>query len=302
MDAHGAADASIDEVAIGEADVRLVRGQAGAVQPLTQRRSLLGVSQLHAADAGAMQRPEPGRHEPGACGVRAQPVGVLDVEVRDCAAVAHEERATVLEPAVQMDDCAPVGAGGDVGGVEEVADEPAHRVPARSCVVIATAARFHRLRGSRESDDQPWWTDCRMDPRIPGVAATERQPAARHAAHGRPDRRNQESSHRPCRTPGAVSQESLASRRDAQIGRGPVRAGSAKARSMDWNDQREHRDGRRALSLHQIGDARRGRTPPTLDRFLRTSLCFDGLLERVPRPGLAGRLVRRWYRALPRQG
>ena len=107
------------------------------MQPLTQRWGLPGVSQLHAADAGALQCPELGRHEPGACGVRAQPVRVLDIEVGDRAAVAHEERAAVPEPAVQMDDCAPVGAGRDVGGVEEVADEPAHRVPVRSCVFIA---------------------------------------------------------------------------------------------------------------------------------------------------------------------
>ena len=146
-------------------------------------------------------------------------------------------------------------------------------------------ALFHRLRGSRGSDVQPWSTDCRRDPRIPGVAAAERQRAVRHLAHGRPTRRSRESFNRPYRTPGAVSQESLASRRDAQIGRGPVRAGSAKARSMDWNGQREHRDGRTALSLHQIWDARYGRTRPRLDRFLRTSLCFDGCLERVPQPG-----------------
>ena len=66
VDAHGAADASIDELAIGEADVRLVRGHAGAVQPLPQRRSLLRVSQIHAADAGAVERAELGRHEPRA--------------------------------------------------------------------------------------------------------------------------------------------------------------------------------------------------------------------------------------------
>ena len=138
VDADGAADASIDEVAVGEAHVRLIGGGARTVQPLAQPRRLLRVSQLDAMNRRTVQRAQLGRRGPRARGLRPQPVGVLYVEVGRVAAVADQERAAILQPAVQMDDRAAARAGRDVGGVEDVADEPAHRVPVRSAAVFVT--------------------------------------------------------------------------------------------------------------------------------------------------------------------
>ena len=138
VDPHGAADASIDEVAVGEAHVRLIGGGARTVQPLTQPWRLMRVSQLDAMHPRAMQGAHLGRHGPRTRGLRLQPVGAFDVEIGRVAPVADQERPAILQPAVQMDDRAAARAGRDVGRVEDVADEPAHRVLVRSAAVFVT--------------------------------------------------------------------------------------------------------------------------------------------------------------------
>ena len=106
LDRQGAADAAVDEVAHREADVGLVGGDARA----RSGGRAAGERRRESATSTASRRPAGERHPVGGLlHDRAQTprrfgVPRLDVEARHEAAVADEERAAVLEHAVEVDD------------------------------------------------------------------------------------------------------------------------------------------------------------------------------------------------------
>ena len=120
VDAQGALDAAVDQVAVGKAHVRLVGGNPFAVQTAADRRGVAGVVQPDAVYRRAMQGTPVGRVEVAqAKRPRLLDGAALDVEVGLLAAVAHQEGTAVGEPAVQMHDRAAAVGFGNVGGVED---------------------------------------------------------------------------------------------------------------------------------------------------------------------------------------
>jgi hypothetical protein len=104
-DLQRAADPAVDEVAHGKADVRLVGRDSGGDEPIAQRGSVGRRGHFDGHDGLARQRDA----VDGGLTAGAKRAGFvrprsIDVEVRDGAAVAHEERAAVLERTVQVDD------------------------------------------------------------------------------------------------------------------------------------------------------------------------------------------------------
>ena len=104
-DLAAAADAAVDQVAHGEANVRLERPDSVLLQAVPEGRRVRRHRDVHPHDGFAVEG-APGGVElprraqvPGAGGVPA-----ADVEVRDLAVVPHEERAAPLQHAVQVDD------------------------------------------------------------------------------------------------------------------------------------------------------------------------------------------------------
>ena len=105
LDLQGAADATVDQVAHGEAHVGLVRRDARPREAVAQRGSLRGLGDLDAHDGPSRERHLVGGRLPrGALGLRRLRVPGLDVEVRHQPAVAHQERPPILEPPVEVQD------------------------------------------------------------------------------------------------------------------------------------------------------------------------------------------------------
>ncbi len=105
VDLKCAAYAVIDEVAHGEADVRLEHRQPGLHESVAQGRHAIGEIDFDPHDRLSAHGLQRSRRLAG----RAVRPGGLPVrrpheEVRDEAAVAHEERPAVREPAEQVDD------------------------------------------------------------------------------------------------------------------------------------------------------------------------------------------------------
>ena len=120
-DLEGAADAPVDQVPRGEADVGLVGRDAGPGQAVAQRGSVRGLLDLDAHDGPPEQGDLVGGDLPERPLLpRARRVVLLDVEAGDAPAVAHEERAPVLEPPEEVED-------GDarLDTVRRLQDEPA---------------------------------------------------------------------------------------------------------------------------------------------------------------------------------
>jgi hypothetical protein len=123
VDGQRAAEAPVDEVAHGEADVGLVTGDARALEPPPQRRRVGRHFHLDPDDRPAREgEPAGGAERPGP--QRAGPLGVvgLYVEVGDLAAVADEEGAAVLQPAVEVHHRPST-----LHAVGRLEDEAAHR-------------------------------------------------------------------------------------------------------------------------------------------------------------------------------
>ena len=105
VDLDGATDAVVDEVAHGEADVRLEHRQTGLHERVAQGRHAIGGIDLDAHDrlsAHRLQRTRRlagGAVRPGGLSVRRS-----QEEVWNEAAVAHQERPAVRQAAEQVDD------------------------------------------------------------------------------------------------------------------------------------------------------------------------------------------------------
>jgi hypothetical protein len=122
-DLEGAADAPVDQVPHGEADVGLVGPNARLLQAVAQRGSVRRLRHLDAHDGPSEQGHAVGGHLPSCSELpRARRVGLLDVEVRDEPAVPHEERAPALEPSEEVHDGAT-----RLDAVRRLQDEPAER-------------------------------------------------------------------------------------------------------------------------------------------------------------------------------
>ena len=148
VDLEGTPDAAVDQVAHGEADVGLVGRDAGLRQAVAQRGSIRGLLHLDAHD----RPPEQGDLVGGLLPQRAflpRALGVdsLDVEAGNPPAVAHEERAPVLEPPEEVQD-------GDarLDAIRRLQDEPAEGGHGRTCrpaaggkLSLAPPRRFPRV-------------------------------------------------------------------------------------------------------------------------------------------------------------
>ena len=102
-DLERAADAAVDQVAHREAHVGLVGRDARSREAVAQRRRLGGLRDLEAHDGPSHERDLVGERLPhGSPGPRRLRVFRLDVEAGHLPAVAHEERTSVLEPPVEV--------------------------------------------------------------------------------------------------------------------------------------------------------------------------------------------------------
>ena len=120
-DLEGTADAPVDQVPRGEADVGLVGRDAGLGQAIAQRGSVRGLLDLDAHHGPPEQGDLVGGDLPERpLLLRARRVVSLDVEAGDQPAVAHEERAPVLEPPEEVED-----GNARLDPVRRLQDEPA---------------------------------------------------------------------------------------------------------------------------------------------------------------------------------
>jgi hypothetical protein len=165
------ADPAVDEIAHGETDVGLVRRDARSDQPIAQARSVRGIVHLDADGGLTGERDPVGRNLPsGAAPARRFGILLLDVEMRNQAALAHQERPPVFQPAVEMDH-GPIG----LDAIRRLQDEAAMRChgPSESALTSRREAAARcppggtRPRCLRPAEryvrDQPW----RRSPRSP---------------------------------------------------------------------------------------------------------------------------------------
>ena len=133
FDQQRAADAAVDQIAVGEAHVGLEGAQPGAVQARAQRRGLGRTRQPHPQHRLALQRAAVDRFQlRGAQAQRLLAGAALDVEIGLRAAVADHEGAAVAQLPVEPHDRAAAAGLGGVGNVEDEPELPAHGAPGNS--------------------------------------------------------------------------------------------------------------------------------------------------------------------------